>query len=565
MSDARLQIVIDAMNKASDDLAKLKGDISGVDDSAKKAEGSTKGFGGQLKSIMGTATAVAAGVAAVGVALKKVYDAGREGAELLYVEDRFNNLTEAAGITADVLMNDLREATRGLKSDSELMQGATDFMALGLAKTHDEVVRLTSVAGALGMNMNQLVLTLTNQTTMRFDALGVSVDGFKERVRALEDAGMDANEAFTEAFLQQAEEQIDRVGHAADSTLGSFERFSAGVKTAMDNMKKDTAKAIEPVIEYMAELVEGNNSFVNVKHKLEELNETNKIAAEDFTKLWQQLNYTATGVEDVAHWLDLYEGAADRAATTSASYYDYVVLADEANQDLAESTEQVTDATNNVDDAMKSYNDTLLFTIARQGLSDEAAYDLAVSMGLVDQKTVYATDKMNEFNDMLANEQITIETYNALVLGLQTSLEGLPDDVPINVNMIINGSGEVDRYLASLNKSVTIPVNFQIQGNIPQIEAAGGQVFKSRPDGGTASGSNPYLWQEYGYRGEVFVPGQNGYILSRADAKRVVSEAVNERDGKGGNTYNYYLTMPTSNNPSDVLMAFELMQSYGGS
>lgn len=563
MSDARLQIVIDALNKASGDLGKLKNDIAGVDDSAKKAEGSTKGFGSQLKNIMGTATAVAAGVAAVGVALKKVYETGREGAELLYVEDRFNNLTEAAGITADVLMNDLREATRGLKSDSELMGGATDFMALGLAKTHDEVVRLTSVAGALGMNMNQLVLTLTNQTTMRFDALGVSVDGFDEKVKALTESGMDANEAFTEAFLQQAEEQIEKVGHAADSTKGAFDRLAAGVKTNMDNMKKDTARAIEPIIEYMAELVEGNNSFVNVKHKLEELNETNQIAAEDFGRLWQQLNYTATGVEDVAHWLDLYEGAADRAATTSASYYDYVVLVDDASGDLADSTKDLETATRDVDAAMKSYNDTLLFTIARQGLSDEAAYALAESMGLVDQKTAYARQKTEEWRTTLDYAGEDADLYAALIRGLAEDLENLPDDVPINVNMIMTNTGEVDRYLASLQRQITIPVTYQIQGDIPQIEATGGQVFKSRPAGGPTSSSNPYLWQEYGYRGEVFVPGQNGYVLSRADAKRVVSEAMND-GGKGGNTYNYNLTMPTSSNPADIGMAFELMRSYGG-
>jgi hypothetical protein len=59
----------------------------------------------------------------------------------------------------------------------------------------------------------------------------------------------------------------------------------------------------------------------------------------------------------------------------------------------------------------------------------------------------------------------------------------------------------------------------------------------------------------------MFVPSQNGYVLSRADAKRILAEGGN---GKGGNTYNYNLTMPTSMNPSDVVMAFELLQAYGG-
>ena len=79
--------------------------------------------------------------------------------------------------------------------------------------------------------MNQLVLTLTNQTTMRFDALGVSVADFDEKVKALEESGLSAQDAFTEAFLQQAEEQIEKVGSAADTTMGNFMQLEAAVKT----------------------------------------------------------------------------------------------------------------------------------------------------------------------------------------------------------------------------------------------------------------------------------------------------------------------------------------------
>ncbi len=43
--------------------------------------------------------------------------------------------------------------------------------------------------------------------------------------------------------------------------------------------------------------------------------------------------------------------------------------------------------------------------------------------------------------------------------------------------------------------------------------------------GGTVSKGNPYMWQEYGYRGEQFVPSQDGYILSRAEASRALSQS----------------------------------------
>jgi hypothetical protein len=137
-------------------------------------------------------------------------------------------------------------------SDAELVAGAGDLMALGLAKSHDEVVRLTNVAGQLGMNMNQLVLALTNQTTARFDTLGVSVDGFKEKVAELEAAGMSADDAFKEAFLQQAEAQIERVGSAADTTKGSFMQLEAATASMTGRMKMDLADNLSGLVNYMA-------------------------------------------------------------------------------------------------------------------------------------------------------------------------------------------------------------------------------------------------------------------------------------------------------------------------
>lgn len=171
---------------------------------------------------------------------KAVFDFTKEGANLEYVEAKFDNLTESIGTTSDALLQDLKGATRGLVSDADLVTSATDFMSLGLADTHDEVVRLTSVAGALGMNMNQLVLALTNQSTMRFDQLGLSVVGFEEKVRTLEEAGYDVQDAFTEAFLQQAEEQIERVGERADTTAGAFDRLSAAWSNWINNVKQNT-------------------------------------------------------------------------------------------------------------------------------------------------------------------------------------------------------------------------------------------------------------------------------------------------------------------------------------
>lgn len=228
----------------------------GLDKGLNQSKKSLEGFGSKMSSVAGTIAAFTASAFAAGVAMKKVYDAAKEAANLEYAKTKFDNLSKSIGTTSDVLMGDLKQATRGMVSDAELVASAGDFMALGLAKTHEEVVRLTNVAGALGMNMNQLVLTLTNQTTMRFDALGVSVDGFDEKVKALEASGLSASDAFKEAFLQQAEQQITTVGNAADSSIASFKQFEAAASNLKNELLKGLLPAIKPVVEDLTDLFE---------------------------------------------------------------------------------------------------------------------------------------------------------------------------------------------------------------------------------------------------------------------------------------------------------------------
>ena len=156
---ANLQIVISALNKASGDLNKVKQDISGIKSESETGGGAVEGFGGKLEGLMGKALIVAGAVAGVAAAIGEVYESAKEAAELDYARDKFDALSEAIGTTSSLLLNDMRDATSGLKSDAELIEGAGQIMALGLADSHEEVLRLATVAGELDMNMNQLVLT----------------------------------------------------------------------------------------------------------------------------------------------------------------------------------------------------------------------------------------------------------------------------------------------------------------------------------------------------------------------------------------------------------------------
>jgi hypothetical protein len=70
----------------------------------------------------------------------------------------------------------------------------------------------------------------------------------------------------------------------------------------------------------------------------------------------------------------------------------------------------------------------------------------------------------------------------------------------------------------------------------------------------------------------MLIPSQYGRVLSNHEVAQVMREAIAGGGDKGSKsdkpsvTTNYYYTlnMPTSNNPADVGMAFDLMKSLGG-
>ncbi len=263
------------------DTTKLK---RGLDDSKGLLTQTKDKFDDLKKSVL-PATGVLVGF---GVALGKTWNTAKEGAALEYAASKFDRLAASAGTTANVLMHDLRQAVKGTRSDAELMASAGDFMALGLAKTADEVVRLTRVAGGLNMDMNQLVLTLANQTTMRFDQLGVSVDGFEERVKSLEDAGMSASDAFKEAFLQQAEQQLQKVGDVADTTAGKMAALETKVKNLGDSFKLKLAPAAANFVTSLDVILTGKDQIQAALRAHEEEVRTTAKSYEDYVEEMQR-------------------------------------------------------------------------------------------------------------------------------------------------------------------------------------------------------------------------------------------------------------------------------------
>jgi hypothetical protein len=199
-----------------------------------KAALSTTTAGGPIAAAgnawRGMATGLAVASAAfvgVGLAAQQAYATLRAGAELQTTTERFGKLAASIGTTADVMLGKLREATKGMISDAELMASASGIVSLKLADNEEQVVRLATVVGTLGWDMQQVILTFANLSTMRLDALGLSVDEVKQKQKELMDQGMSTAAAFKEAVIQAGEARLD-VGGVSESEQ-AFKQAEAAV------------------------------------------------------------------------------------------------------------------------------------------------------------------------------------------------------------------------------------------------------------------------------------------------------------------------------------------------
>ncbi len=173
----------------------------------------------------------------VGQAAQQAYQYIGEGADLAASREKFDALSGSINTTGDALLGKLKEATRGTVSDFKLIESASGLMNLKLVETQEEAVRMGAVAGKLNWDMSVLALTIANQSTMRLDNLGLSMQDVTSRANALEKQGLATDEAFKFAIIEAGEAKLLLVGDAADRAAGKLKILETNATNAGDNFK----------------------------------------------------------------------------------------------------------------------------------------------------------------------------------------------------------------------------------------------------------------------------------------------------------------------------------------
>jgi len=270
---------------------------------------------------IGSVARTALGFAFGTIAVKGLQAAGR--AVSGFVQDAmavegtqrtFANLVDSIGGDVPQAMDQLREATRGMVADDELMAAANKFVAMGLAENTEEAAKLSEMATQLGMamgndataSMENFALMLANQSILRLDSFGISSAKVRERIEELTGA--------TETY-GMTQPQIDAA--IADSTEHIKELEDALYLARLqqseftDNTKLSTRERQRMKIQDL------ESQYADENARLEELNNTQAVAADSTQAMAREQAFMTAVMEQGAVTM---EKVGEQSDTVQASW-----------------------------------------------------------------------------------------------------------------------------------------------------------------------------------------------------------------------------------------------------
>jgi len=232
--------------------------ITGKDEASGKLSGilGTLGGLGKTAGIVGGALGVAGGAV-----VKFAGDLATSAAPAEAVTNTFKNLAASIGEEAAPMLEELRQATRGMVADTDLMQATNKFMSMGLADSSEEAAKLaemaTQLGSAMGMDatasMEDFAQMLANQAIPRLDNFGISSGQVRTRIDELmaADQNLTREQAFMQAVMEQGETSMAKIGEQSGTTAASM----AQVQAQLENLKISIGTALLPILGELAKAV----------------------------------------------------------------------------------------------------------------------------------------------------------------------------------------------------------------------------------------------------------------------------------------------------------------------
>lgn len=574
-------------------------DTSSLDKGLGGSKSQLLGFGKELaKATIGTLSLATATYKAG----KAVIDSIRDWADYA---DTMRMTAEMAGITTEE-MSKIVQAADDFRVPIETMQRSME-MALkngftptidNLAALSDELLAIedpatraakaSEIFGKSYADMMPFLLAggdaIRDATESISDSLVVTqqaaddAKAYKDAVDELSDSwtglkntlGREVLPVITEVFNQINEsnsisalrEQFNDVAKAAlEAGKITKDQYNDAMKQAYDRTKT-TDETVEFLEYHLAMLGVTSESTASSTEDLSDaesgLSESALLAADAAIEAAEAQAKMNAELENITSLEGNYQGIIDLA-------YDYTDMLEEKetlqierqkliNQGWSEQSQKVKDLDANIagiDASMAELADRVTLdmfqaTIAVGGVTQAelgAYMQMAIDMGYMSEEGAKAA---------MAAYGNAIETINGLEIDEKTG------NVTVDATAAFATFDLLEQYvLLDKEQRVFVRTYYGTSGNYDPYENYTGPQYEH---GGGASGGyfmadTPYIVGERGP--ELFVPNESGQVISNDKLLELLGG-----NGKTGNTYN--LVMPTTANPMDVKMAFELMEAWNG-
>lgn len=260
MADAKLQIVIEAINKAGAELDGIKKQLGGLEQPAKKASMS-------LTDMWSGFQLVTRGATMALDAVKAVYDAAGEGAKAAQLGASFQ------GIGGDLTA--LQAAAGGTIDDMTLMgstltlvAGASDELQASMLDAAPQLIEIARAASKLNPSLGDtasmyqsLGLGIKRSSPMILDNLGLTIkieEANQNYAAALgktveELTGAERQQALLNETIRAGSVLIEQAGGSVESQADAWAVMTTNIKNATDAAKVNLAEAVGPTINRMAE------------------------------------------------------------------------------------------------------------------------------------------------------------------------------------------------------------------------------------------------------------------------------------------------------------------------
>lgn len=217
--------------------------IVGEDKLSPVAKSASKNLGA-----LGMAASVAGGLITVVLAKKAAQAAGdlvRLGANSLMARDRLNAFAGGSA-NASAMLEALIKSSDGTIDRLTATQHAARLLQMGIVDTADDMGKLGAIVGKLGdqtlsleTRMQTFTMMMANQSKLRLDTFGLSVERVTARQKELEAQGYSTQEAFKIAVFEEADVALATLGDTSDTVatkIGRLARTFGELKTSVAEM-----------------------------------------------------------------------------------------------------------------------------------------------------------------------------------------------------------------------------------------------------------------------------------------------------------------------------------------